>query len=167
MVPAARPQGIGASTESACGKPEPAGYAGAVNADTHADSLRGRALAPAGSEIVVAEWSDAGGVHDPPRYIAPLHTHLDDDEAWYVLEGELVLRLSGTDVRLAAGGCGLAVRGTPHTWWNPGPGPVRYLLVMTPRLNALIDAIHAMPERTDEAMRELFAAHRSQYLGWP
>lgn len=138
-----------------------------VQVEPYTASLRGRVLAPAGSQIVVAEWSDAGGEYDPPRYVAPLHIHLDDDEAWYVLDGELVVQLSGADVRLTAGGCVFAVRGTPHTWWNPGPGPVRYLLVMTPRINALIDAIHRMSEQTDDAMDAVFSAHRSEYLGWP
>ena len=37
--------------------------------------------------LVLAEWRDPGGVTDPPRYIAPLHIHHGDDEAWYVLAG--------------------------------------------------------------------------------
>jgi uncharacterized cupin superfamily protein len=28
------------------------------------------------------------GLH-PPRSIAPLHVHRNDDEAWYLLDGEL------------------------------------------------------------------------------
>jgi Cupin domain len=136
--------------------------------DAFAQRLAGGVLAPAGSQLVVAEWTDAGGVHDPPRYVAAVHAHLQDDEAWYVLEGELVVQLDGVDMRVAAGGCAFAVRGVPHTWWNPGPGPARSLLLMTPRINALIDAIHGMPEdATEDAVRAVFAEHRAEYLGWP
>jgi len=39
--------------------------------------------------LVLVEWRDPGGGTDPPRYIAPLHVHHEDDEAWYVLEGTL------------------------------------------------------------------------------
>ena len=131
------------------------------------ERLRGETLGPAGSAIVVAEWGDAGGGSDPPLYIAPLHVHFDDDEAWYVLEGELCVRLGDDVVHVPAGGAVLAPRGTPHTYWNPSPDPLRYLLVMTPRVQRLIEAIHAMTERGEEALAGVFAAHRSEYLGWP
>lgn len=133
----------------------------------HLPCLAGHELGPPGSAIVVAEWTDPGGGFDPPRYIAPLHIHRDDDEAWYVLEGELRVRLGERDLELPAGGCAIAVRGTPHTFWNPAPAPARYLLVMTPRIGGLIAAIHGMSERTEEAMRAVFGAHASEYVGWP
>ena len=55
-------------------------------------------------------------------------------------------------------------RGTPHTYWNPGPGPLRYLLVMTGNTYALIQAIHAMTERTPAALRAVFARYDSELL---
>ena len=36
----------------------------------------------------------------------------------------------------------MASRGTPHTFWNAGPGRARYVIVMTPRIAALVAAIH-------------------------
>jgi mannose-6-phosphate isomerase-like protein (cupin superfamily) len=119
------------------------------------------------SEMVLVEWADPGGGHDPPMYVAPLHVHHADDEAWYVVEGTLRFRLGNEEVDVPAGGAALAPRGTPHTYWNPSPEPARYVLVMTPRISALIDAIHAMTERSEEAMAAVFAAHESEYLGWP
>jgi mannose-6-phosphate isomerase-like protein (cupin superfamily) len=41
----------------------------------------------------------AGGVIAAPVYIAPLHIHHDDDEAWYVLEGGLAVRRTRTGTR--------------------------------------------------------------------
>jgi len=120
-----------------------------------------------GADLVVAEWTDPGGGHEPPMYVAPLHVHHADDEAWVVLDGELVVRVGDRDVGVPAGAGALAPRGTPHTYWNPRAEPARYLLVMTRRIEALIDAIHAMDERGDDAMRAVFAAHESEYLGWP
>lgn len=129
--------------------------------------LAGEVLEAAGASIVVAEWNDPGGGRVPPMYIAPLHVHHHDDEAWYVLDGTLAVRLGDEDVEVTAGGVVVAPHGTRHTYWNPRPEPCRYLLVMTPQIKRLIDAIHAMQERSPEAMAAVFAAHESEYLGWP
>jgi len=51
--------------------------------------LAQRVLGAISDSFVIAEWRDAGGAPGPPRYIAPLHLHHHDDEAWYVLEGVL------------------------------------------------------------------------------
>jgi len=58
----------------------------------------------------------------------------------------------------------LVPRGTPHTYWNPDPSPVRYLLVMTPQIYQLIHAIHATQDRSPDAMRELFRRFDSALL---
>jgi hypothetical protein len=58
-------------------------------------------------------------------------------------------------------------RGTPHTYWNPRRERARYVLVMTPRINALIEALHALTERNEATVAATFTAHRSKYLGWP
>ena len=129
--------------------------------------LAGSVLEAPGVSFVIAEWADQGGGQQPPMYIAPLHVHRDDDEAWYVLEGALKFRLDDDDVEVGAGGVVVAPRGTPHTYWNPRPEPCRYLLIMTPQIKRLIDAIHAMEERSAEAMAAVFEAHGSEYLGWP
>jgi uncharacterized cupin superfamily protein len=95
-----------------------------------------------GSDFVVAEWVD-DGESSAERPIAPLHRHHGDDEAWYVLEGTLGF-IRGEEERLeaAAGSAVLVPRGVAHTYWNAGDSRARYLLVMTPRLAALIAALH-------------------------
>jgi mannose-6-phosphate isomerase-like protein (cupin superfamily) len=115
-----------------------------------------------GSDFVIAEWKDSGGVSETPRYIAPLHLHRLDDEAWYVLEGTLCVRRGDEIVEAHAGSAVLVQRGTPHTYWNPGPGPLRYLLIMPSRIHRLIQSIHAMTERTPDALRAVFARHDSE-----
>jgi len=117
--------------------------------------------------FVVAEWADPVGGSDPPLYVAPLHLHHDDDEAWYVLEGTLGVRLGHRDVEVPAGGAVIAPRGTPHTYWNARPEPLRYLLVMTPRIRDMIEALHRSAEGGEGAVAAVFAEHRSEYLGWP
>ena len=97
-------------------------------------------------------------------YVAPLHAHHHDDEAWYVLEGTLGIRLGDRDREIPAGGAVIAPRGTPHTYWNPRPEPLRYLIVMTPRIAAMIEALHAPGDRDIAA---IFEEHGSEFLGWP
>ena len=125
-----------------------------------APPLAGNILGSTDSSFVIAEWSDEGGTFDSPQLIAPPHVHLKDDEAWYVLEGALCVRMGDEVVDLRAGAGVLVPRGTVHTYWNPGPGPVRYLLCMTPGILRLINAIHALPDRNPQAASRALRATR-------
>ncbi len=116
------------------------------------------------SNFVVAEWRDAGGVFDLLRTIAPLHLHHNDDEAWYVLGGSLCVRRGEEIVQASAGSAVFGPRGFPHTYWNRGPGPLRYLLVMTANIYQLITDIHAVPEKTRAALKEVFRKLDSELL---
>jgi mannose-6-phosphate isomerase-like protein (cupin superfamily) len=129
-----------------------------------APPLAGSAIGSAAANFVVAEWKDAGGPPGPPRWIAPLHLHRNDDEAWYVLEGTLCVRVGKDVVEAKAGAAVFVPRGTPHTYWNPGPGLVRYLLVMTSNIYALIQDIHAMTDRSPAALRGVFEKHDSERI---
>jgi hypothetical protein len=129
-----------------------------------APPLGGNVLGCIGASFVIAEWKDAGGPPGPPRWIAPLHLHHSDDEAWYVLEGTLCVQRGTEVVEARAGSAVLVPRGTPHTYWNPGPEVTRYLLVMTSNIYSLIKAIHAMPERNPATLRAVFGTFDSELL---
>ena len=130
----------------------------------HVAPLAGNPLAAEGAGIVLVEWRAEPGGEDPPLYIAPLHIHHSDDEAWYVLEGTLRFRLGDDEVEASAGDAVMAPRGTGHTFWNPRPEVARYLLVMTARISALIDAMHAPGAPPPD---EVFRRHDSELIGWP
>ncbi len=55
-------------------------------------------------------------------------------------------------------------RDTAHTYWNPGPGPVRYLLIMSPNIFGLIQEIHGMKDRSRPALEEVFRKHDSELV---
>jgi mannose-6-phosphate isomerase-like protein (cupin superfamily) len=129
-----------------------------------AQPLAGSVLGSVGNNFVIAEWKDAGGPPGPPRWIAPLHLHRSDDEAWYVLEGALCVRAGKAVVEAHAGSAVFVPRGTAHTYWNPGSGLVRYLLVMTSNVYSLIQDIHAMTERSPAALSAVFERHNSELL---
>jgi mannose-6-phosphate isomerase-like protein (cupin superfamily) len=109
--------------------------------------------------FVLVEWTDPG-TH-PGRPIAGLHLHREDDEAWYVVDGRLGFQV-GDEQREVGPGEGILVpRGTPHSYWNAQAAPTRYVLVMTPRIRALIEALHA-GDRTDYVA--IFEEHASELL---
>jgi len=126
--------------------------------------LAGSVIGSTADNFVIAEWQDPGGPPGPPRYIAPLHLHHNDDEAWYVLEGTICVQNGDEVIEARAGTAAFVQRGTPHTYWNPGPGAARYLLIMTPNTYALIQAIHSLQDRTPESMRNVFAQYDSELL---
>jgi quercetin dioxygenase-like cupin family protein len=76
----------------------------------------------------------------------PLHVHANEDEAWYVLEGELRFRL---DEQLAAAPAGTFVfvpRGTAHCFQNAGDTPARILVLFTPSgMERFFDRFAAQP----------------------
>ena len=111
--------------------------------------------------FVVADWTDPG-TH-PGRPIAGLHLHLhrSDDEAWIVLSGRLGFQIDDEHREVPAGESILVTRGTRHSYWNATSEPARYLLVMTPRIHRLIDALHS-GERSDYA--RIFEEHDSELL---
>jgi uncharacterized cupin superfamily protein len=123
--------------------------------------LAGRQLGGPESGFVIVEWTDPG--ESEWEWIAPLHVHHADDEAWYVLEGVLRFRI-GEEICEAGPGAGIfAAKGTPHAYGNALRGQqARYLLVMTPRIQALIRALHE-PGADDYA--GIFRAHDSELLG--
>jgi len=121
--------------------------------------LAGHTLAAKDGSLALAEWSDEGE-SSPERPIAGLHVHHIDDEAWYVLEGTLGFRLGKQTVEAPAGSAVLAPAGTPHAYWNAGPGRARYLLVAPPRLFTLIEELHA----PDADYAEVFRKYDSELL---
>ena len=135
-----------------------------MNPPTIAPPLAENILGTSNDSFVIAEWQDAGGPADPPRLIAPRHVHHRDDEAWYVLEGILRVQSGENEIEARAGSGVLVPRETPHTYWNPGPGPLHYLLIMTPNIFSLIQGIHAIKERTPATLQELFRKHDSELL---
>jgi quercetin dioxygenase-like cupin family protein len=64
--------------------------------------------------------------------MTPLHTH-PSDESMYVIEGEIVMHLDGTEHHIAAGGIAVAPRGLPHAFQVVSP-VARLLTLHTPGL---------------------------------
>jgi mannose-6-phosphate isomerase-like protein (cupin superfamily) len=126
--------------------------------------LLGKIIGSMADGFIVAEWQEEEREPGAPFYIAPYHLHRKDDEAWYVLEGTLRFRLGDEEVEARAGSAVFAPRGVPHTFWNPSRDPVRYLIVMTPNTYKLIQEIHALTDRSREALKALFNKYDCELL---
>ncbi|MGE5374166.1 MAG: cupin domain-containing protein [Bacteroidota bacterium] len=85
----------------------------------------------ASSEDTKGAWSLLE-VIEMPGYKTNLHRHDNTDEAFYVLEGELIIRINDTITEYPAGSYILIPRGTPHAQGNRKQAPVKILLTMTP-----------------------------------
>jgi mannose-6-phosphate isomerase-like protein (cupin superfamily) len=88
----------------------------------------------------------------PPMVDTPPHVHENEDELFYVLEGEHVFEVGEETFRLGPGGVAFAPRRIPHAQRRVVPGVGR-LLVMT------------SPAGFEGFFRELAAAHSAGTLG--
>jgi quercetin dioxygenase-like cupin family protein len=96
----------------------------------------------------------------------PLHVHLEDDEGFYVLEGELTLWVGDETHVLRAGDAVLAPKRIPHTL-RVGDGGARWLVASAPAgFEAFVRAVSA--EAPDpERLTRLAAEHGIEILGPP
>lgn len=61
----------------------------------------------------------------------PLHTHANEDETLYVLEGDLLVHIDGVDHPIGPHGMAVAPRGVPHAFLVTSP-TARVLTLQTP-----------------------------------
>ena len=98
----------------------------------------GERLSFAGLAILLRVPSEASGgafslfEEVPPLADTPLHVHRDEDELFYVLEGEHVFRIGDKEHTLGPGGFVFAPRGVPHSQRRVVPGEGRELILVTP-----------------------------------
>ena len=63
---------------------------------------------------------------------APMHTHRNEDEYSYVLEGEISVLIGAELIHAPAGTLVSKPRDIPHTFWNSGSVPARLLEIISP-----------------------------------
>ena len=104
-----------------------------------------------GGSFCVHEWRGSGP--------ATLHVHHADDEAWHVLDGTLEFRFADHSVAVQAGGTMFVPAGVAHTYEAVN---ARYLIILTPRLDALIKALQSERDRARDPA--IYQAHESELL---
>jgi mannose-6-phosphate isomerase-like protein (cupin superfamily) len=117
----------------------------------------GAGQAVRGTTLVIGDWPAEGMQRD----VAPLHVHHADDEAWHVVSGALRFRFGDRELIARAGSTVLVPAGVPHTFGNAGPEPSRYIIILSARLDELINQLHA----SDSAgHRDIYRRYQSELL---
>ena len=119
-------------------------------------------------------------VLEPQGARAPLHLHRKEDEAFYVLEGEMTFYVGEETYKARPGSFVFGPRDVPHTY-TVDSGPARLLFILSPAgFEGFIEAIsepakaRTLPpsnaegpsdedEMTDEAESESFAVLEARY----
>jgi quercetin dioxygenase-like cupin family protein len=69
----------------------------------------------------------------PPRALgSPLHTHHNEDEYSYVLQGRFGVQLGDDTLEAGPGDLVFKPRGVAHAFWNAGDEPARLLELISP-----------------------------------
>jgi uncharacterized cupin superfamily protein len=105
-----------------------------------------------GNSFGIYEWRGSGP--------ATLHVHHEDDEAWHVLEGELTFRYADRTETAGPGVTVFVPAGVVHTY--TAGQDARYLIVLTPRLSALIAALQS--DREPARQHEIYRRFESELL---
>lgn len=87
--------------------------------------------------VIKATAADTGGqlciveVTERPGAEAPLHVHHREDEAFWVLEGDVTIEVGDTTIQASAGDYAFGPRDIPHRY-TAGPAGCRMLFICTP-----------------------------------
>ena len=107
----------------------------------------------------------------PPGGGPPPHTHTNEDETFYVVEGRCSIRLGDDWVTARTGDFVNVPRGTVHCFHNDGAAPMRMILTFTPAgiehffeetLQRALDPTQSPPE-PPEAVAARYAAAAPRY----
>ena len=107
----------------------------------------------------------------PPGFTLPPHSHRDEDELFYVLDGEVTFWCDGTARTFTRGGMAWLPRRRPHTFAVAEDGPARMFNIHTgPEFEAMVEVLGErttdlrLPDPPDEepdvdGIAQVFAQH--------
>lgn len=104
----------------------------------------------------------------PPGEGPPLHAHANEDESWYVIEGELRFKLGDEVHRAPAGAFVFVPRGTPHCFQNVADEPARILVMFTPAgMERFFEGFAALSAPDPDAFRSIGEPLGMEVIGPP
>ena len=89
----------------------------------------------------------------PGGRMPPPHFHVDAEEAYFVLDGEVTFRLAGEEVRRGPGTFVLVPGGVGHTFGNTSAAEARLLVLHAPGLDAYFDELVKLWSRAEPPSR--------------
>jgi len=142
-------------------------------------SGEGRPVHVLGADLTIRVSSrDTGGAFAvfegriPPLEGPPLHRHPDQDESFYIVEGEFRFEVDGQEIYASAGASVVAPRGSSHTFQNVGRERGRMITTVVPGgLDLFFEEIEEVsPRGTAPDLARLlpvFKKHGQEMLGPP
>jgi quercetin dioxygenase-like cupin family protein len=98
----------------------------------------------------------------------PLHTHANEEETLYVLEGTVRFKLGDELHTGSAGSFAFVPRGAPHTFQNVGDEPARLLIHFSPSgMEGLFEGFAAADARGPEVFTTIGAEVGMAVIGPP
>lgn len=128
----------------------------------------GERLRFSGAEFVVrASGASTDGalsvVEEIDPLDTPLHMHSNEDEFWYVLEGEHFFQIGDEEVRAGPGDVVFGPRGVPHSQRRAVPRTGRFLEVYSPGGFDGFFRELAEAEASGASMREIYRSVSQAY----
>lgn len=101
----------------------------------------------------------------------PLHFHYDQDEWWYVIAGEFLIRVGEETYHAKPGDSVFGPRGVPHTFAKIGEGEAKIILLFQPagKMEAFFKAVNEgrLGKMTDEEKNQFRKDHGFEHVGPP
>ncbi|WP_400190496.1 cupin domain-containing protein [Hymenobacter sp. B81] len=127
------------------------------------------------SQDVKVSTADTGGVLSVLEYTGrektgpPLHVHYEQDEVFYVVEGQYRFVVGGEQFVAAAGDTVFLPRNVPHTWIQlTETGRQLYLLQPAGQFEAFLRTMQNLKQvPTAEELQRIHLAHGMRVLGPP
>ena len=93
----------------------------------------------------------------------PLHVHSNEDELWYILEGEHVFQIGDVEMTAGPGDVVFGPRGVPHSQRRVVPRKGRFIEVYTPGGFDAVFRELAEAEARGESMPEVYRSVSEKY----
>src|SRR5689334_895157 len=102
-----------------------------------------------------------------------VHLHHKQDEWFYILKGEFILKVGDDTFNLSPGDCAFAPRTIPHAFAMTSEGEGQMLVLFQPAgsmenfFKKMGEVTKGIPENMEKAMKELFETHGMKVIGPP
>ena len=101
----------------------------------------------------------------------PLHFHYNQDEWWYVIAGEFLIKVGDDTFHVRPGDCVFGPRGIPHSFAKIGEGEAKIILLFQPagKMEAFFRAVNEgkLEKMSDEEKNRFRKEHGFEHVGPP
>ena len=101
----------------------------------------------------------------------PLHFHYSQDEWWYVITGEFLIKVGDETYHAKPGDCVFGPRGVPHTFAKIGVGEAKIILLFQPagKMEAFFKAVNEgkLENMSNEERDRFRIEHGFEHTGPP